>query len=147
MSYYIKNKGSKFHAFRSKLIDTVFKPLSAESSFDGTPKRILVIDNGHIGDFVMDSFAYREIKRVYPSAHVTAIVSNLAKPLAEKNKHIDKVIAMDFFWRKGHRDSRCWKDYKNVLDMIREGEYDLGIALNGRTVVTINQIRILAKRL
>jgi heptosyltransferase-2 len=126
--YYIKNKGSKFHAFRSWLIDRMLlfmqaKPVNIE------PKKILIVDNGHIGDLVMTTSVFREIKKNYPSTEITALVSRIAKPILEKNKNVDKIISMDFFWRKGKRNLKTFFEYFKFLGKLRKEKYDLGVAI------------------
>ena len=128
--YYRTNKGSKKHALSRWLFDKATVLLKyTNRSKNITPNKIIIICNGHIGDTVMSTAVFREIKKVYPKAEVTALCSRLAAPILEKNPYINKIIAMDFFWRKENRNWKAIKEYFKVSEQIRKEKYDLGIAL------------------
>ena len=54
---------------------------------------MLIISDSGIGDFILQSAAIREIRRLYPGAHITLIISANAFNLAECCPYIDELIA------------------------------------------------------
>ncbi|MDR3048495.1 MAG: glycosyltransferase family 9 protein [Elusimicrobiota bacterium] len=59
-------------------------------------KKILVITNGNIGDFVMASSALRLLRQGEPSAEISLIASIKIKPFIEKLNFADAVLYTDF---------------------------------------------------
>lgn len=89
------------------------------------PRKILVIRNDHIGDVVLSSGIFREIKKKYPNAKITALVSPQAAPIIEKNKNVDNIIKLGLFWRNLKLKSLI--NYWKVLRQIRKEKFDVGI--------------------
>jgi len=89
------------------------------------PENILIIRNDHIGDVVLCSQVFREIKKKYPSSKITAIVSPLSKSLLEKNSHVDKIITLDRF--SINRIINSLFRYFKVLKEIKKEKFDVGI--------------------
>ncbi len=58
--------------------------------------RILVIHNGGVGDFVLFSPCLREIRRIYPNAHITLTIFPAAISLAESCPYIDTLIPCEY---------------------------------------------------
>lgn len=56
--------------------------------------RILVIRIDHIGDAVLFSAALRELRRVYPRAHITLVVSPEALAISAACPYVDKVLSL-----------------------------------------------------
>jgi len=90
-------------------------------------KKILVIKNDKIGDMILSTNIFRELKRSLPNSKITAIVSNANKPLVEKNRHIDNLLVLNY-------------PPKNFIDIIKylkmsrslkKENFDLGIDLRG----------------
>ena len=57
--------------------------------------KILVIQNGKIGDLVCTTPVFREIKKRFPSVHLTALVISKARGVLDNNPRIDKIILVD----------------------------------------------------
>lgn len=91
------------------------------------PKKILVIKNDHIGDLVFYSGIFRELKKKYPQAKITAIVSKVNKPIIEKNKNVDKIIIMPH----GKKFLKNFYKYPFILNKIRREKFDIGFELRG----------------
>ncbi len=53
---------------------------------------ILIIHDSGVGDFVNKSAAIREIRRIYPTAHITLVVYPRALDLAEHCPYVDEII-------------------------------------------------------
>ena len=56
------------------------------------PRSILVIRLDHIGDLVLCSAMFRELRRLYPLARITAVVSTRTKALLDSCPYVDEVI-------------------------------------------------------
>ncbi len=90
-------------------------------------KKILIIRNDKIGDFVYSSCIFREIKRVYPDSKITAVVSNKNKELIEKNKKVDRIFTIN---HSPKNLGEIFEYYKLSRKLGKEG-YDLGFELRG----------------
>ena len=94
------------------------------------PKKILVIRNDHIGDFVLSTPVFREIKKAYPKAEITVLASSATKQLIEKNKNIDKIITFGIFSEMlGAHKFSFLSRYLEIFKKIKNEKYDLGIDL------------------
>jgi len=60
-----------------------------------TPKKILVIRNDKIGDFMLAWPAFSLLKKQYPDAEITALVPEYTSALARKCEWIDNVLIDD----------------------------------------------------
>ncbi len=94
-----------------------------------SPKKILIVRNDHIGDVVLCSQVYREIKRVYPRSKITALVSPVSAVLLEKNPHIDNLLTIDLFWR--NKNLKSLRRYFGILKKIKSEKFDVGIDIRG----------------
>jgi ADP-heptose:LPS heptosyltransferase len=59
-----------------------------------SPARILVIRVGALGDTLMVTPLLRLIRKQYPKTEIDALVSSLAAPLLEYNRHLSKIISL-----------------------------------------------------
>lgn len=58
-------------------------------------KSILFINlNKKIGDAVVSTFIFREIKKHFPDTKITVLISNATKQIYERNEHIDKIVSL-----------------------------------------------------
>lgn len=58
-------------------------------------KSILFINlNKKIGDAVVSTFIFREIKKQCPDTKITILISNATKQIYERNEHIDKIVSL-----------------------------------------------------
>ncbi len=96
------------------------------------PKKILIIRNDHIGDVVLCSHVYREIKKKIPDCKIIALVSPITKPLLEKNKNIDKIFVLGLFWRK--LNIKSLRQYFKFLKKIKKEKFDVGIDIRGSLI-------------
>jgi len=89
-----------------------------------TIKKILVIQTAKIGDLISSTALFREIKKRYPDAHLTVMVSPLTTELLKYNPYVDEVKAI--------RDT----NFKGLLGKLRlsyliyKGGYDIAVCLN-----------------
>jgi len=66
---------------------------SKQSSVYDEPKNILVIRLDAMGDVVMTTPIFRELKLRYPNATVTAVVQKGNSGLLETNPHVDRILS------------------------------------------------------
>ena len=71
-------------------------------------KRILFLrTDGKIGDYIISSFIFREIKKYYPNIKIDVVSDKSLEDLLKLNKNIDKYYIFDrkkfFEWRKAAR--------------------------------------------
>lgn len=59
------------------------------------PRRILVARLDNIGDVVMSSAFLRELRRNFPSAHISLLVRPSTRNLVETCPHVDEVLSFD----------------------------------------------------
>ena len=86
------------------------------------PKKILVIRNDKIGDFMLAWPAFALLKTQYPNSEITALVPEYTAALAEKCEWIDKVLI----------DAKCdsiFHDISLLSKDIKRNNYDLSISL------------------
>ncbi len=84
--------------------------------------RILVIRNDKLGDFMLAWPAFSLIKRQYPEAHITALVPDYTRPMAELCPWIDAQITDD-------RHESVLADAVHLSRKIRSGRFDVSISL------------------
>ena len=92
-----------------------------------TIRKILVIRNDHIGDLVLSSRVFKELKKKFPCAKITALVSPINKQILEKNKNVDDFIIIGH----GKEILKDFKRYFSLLRNLRKKKFDLGIDLRG----------------
>ncbi len=86
--------------------------------------RILVIQAAKIGDLICSTSVFREIKKKYPNAHLTAMINPITKDLLEYNPHLDEIITLR------NVDYRGFSGKLKLSNLIRKGRYDIAICLN-----------------
>jgi len=86
------------------------------------PKKILVIRNDKIGDFMLAWPSFALLKAQYPQAEITTLVPHYTAPLAEQCEWIDKILIDE-------KKSGFLSDVINLSKNIRQKNYDLSISL------------------
>lgn len=87
-----------------------------------TPKKILVIRNDKLGDFMLAWPAFSLLKTQYPNAEITALVPEYTAPLAEQCEWIDKVLI-------DKKEKSFIKDVLSLTKKIKTNHYDASISL------------------
>ncbi len=90
-------------------------------------RKIIVIKNDKIGDMIISTCVFRELKEEYPNSKITVLCSKSNKPIIEKNKFIDNIDVLDY-------PPKNFKDYLAYLKFsrkIKNENFDLGIDLRG----------------
>jgi len=81
------------------------------------PKKILVIRFSALGDLVLTSPIYRELKRIYPDSEISLLTSSVQGPVLNNNPYIDK-----FFW---HSKNVSGFLLKKLIQKLHSEKYDL----------------------
>ena len=90
-------------------------------------KNILVVRNDHIGDLVLSTGVFREIKKNIPNSKLTLIVSKINKPIVEKNKYIDEIIELEI----PRYNFKTILNFFRMSRILRKRRFDFGIDLRG----------------
>jgi len=64
------------------------------SHFEG-PRSILIIRFDQLGDLVLTTPLFRELKRVYPGARITAVIPSQFKAILTTNRNVDEILTLD----------------------------------------------------
>ena len=89
------------------------------------PKNILIRMPNWLGDFIMATPILKDIRNQFPKAKITAMVK---EPLCDLLK-IDKNIDDLFCFRKPTSSLFTGKEHKEIIEKIKNGNFDLGILL------------------
>ncbi|MCH2270241.1 MAG: glycosyltransferase family 9 protein [SAR324 cluster bacterium] len=81
------------------------------------PRKILIIRFSALGDLVLTTPIYRELKRVYPDVKITLLTSSGLGSVLENNPHIDYVI------HYSRNESRT--QLKDLIQKLRRERFDL----------------------
>ena len=104
-----------------------FARASSEQNLKDTVDSILVIRLDEIGDMVMMSPFLRELRRNYPSAHITLVVKPAVNNLVELCPYVNEVLS---FSRKSGRFSfyhNLWRALLFSYCYLKKEHYDLAI--------------------
>ena len=78
------------------LLARIWRSLFAENSKSELPHRarlsIIIFRLDAMGDVVMTTPLFRELKRAFPKSHCTVVVQNAYRPLLVTNPHIDEIL-------------------------------------------------------
>ena len=87
--------------------------------------------DGKIGDMVVNSLMFREIKKVYPNIKIGVVARGAAIDIIKDNPNVDKIY-------KYHKDR---KKIKDLALMIKEEKYDLLIDFS--EMLRVNQMMLI----
>ena len=96
LKIYVDNVEKTNHCNLQEFIDFV-EPKFFEAGYRTKPKlgekiNVMIMHDAGVGDFVLQTGAIREIRRIYPSAHITLVVGAPAASLAEFCPHVDEIV-------------------------------------------------------
>lgn len=86
------------------------------------PKKILVIRNDKLGDFMLAWPAFSLLKSQFPETEITALVPEYTAPMAEQCQWIDKILI------DNRHDSKL-SDILQLANNIKSNNYDASISL------------------
>ena len=79
--------------------------------------RILVIRFSSLGDIILLSSLFKEIKKCFPKAEVDFLTSTTFSQVCSNNPHINRILALDR--KNGSRE------LIRIIDEVRQSKYDL----------------------
>lgn len=82
---------AKIKEFQRKIGKNVLdkKKIKADLKFENIKKILFIRYDGKIGDYIVSSFIYREIKKQRPDIQIDIVGINKNEQLFNKNKHVD----------------------------------------------------------
>jgi len=80
------------------------------------PKNILIIRFSALGDLVLTTPIFRELKRVFPDAKITLLTSSKTGSVLNNNPHIDH-----FIW---HKRKETYRDLNILIKKLRKENFD-----------------------
>ena len=104
---------------------------------DWTPKRILVIKLDHVGDVLLATPVFDNLRQAYPNAELHALAGKWSRVILENQPAVDEVIEYNspFFCRPGEQPTRLLEAVQ-LYRRLRREKYELVVELRGdwRTV-------------
>lgn len=96
------------------------------------PRRILVIRNDKLGDFMLAWPSFALLKKQYPECSLTVLVPEYTRPIAEQCQWIDNIII-------DKKQKSLFKDVKYLTALIKENQFDASISLfsESRTAIAL----------
>lgn len=91
--------------------------------------RILALVPGGTGEQLMFFPTLETLKQTYPKAAIDVIVEPRAKSAYRVCPHVNEVLTFDY------KDRNGLADYLNLLGIIRDREYDIGLTLGRRWTI------------
>lgn len=92
--------------------------------------RVIVLIPGGIGDQILCFPTFDDLKQQYPDAQLDVVVEPNAQSAYRICRTVQKVIPFDF----GNRNALA--DWVNLMGVIREREYDVGIVIGQRWITS-----------
>ncbi|MDE0505714.1 MAG: hypothetical protein OXI86_16680, partial [Candidatus Poribacteria bacterium] len=101
------------------------------------PRRILVIKLDHLGDVLLATPVFSNLRRAYPLAQIHGLVGELGEISLRNHPDVDKILRYNarFFRRSGGPKSQ--DRVLNVLSLLRGQKYDLVVNLRGDWVTAL----------
>jgi lipopolysaccharide heptosyltransferase II len=98
---------------------------------DFKPHRILVVKLDHLGDVLLATPVFSNLRRAYPHAQIHALVGSIGAYVLRNHPDVDKIIQYDarFFCRSGR--PMGLRDASQLFRRLRLKKYDLLIDLRG----------------
>lgn len=124
-----------FFAVLAKIIK--IPKYSVEDIKNSNISKILVMRHDWIGDMVMTTPFFRELRKAYPEAHIALVCSNFNKGPIIHNPHINEIIVLDPGQKKRRRLNPMKLDIKKLVE-IRNRKFDMSICFtSGSTSSTM----------
>jgi len=99
---------------------------------DLQPQRILIVKPSSLGDVVTAMPVLRGLRRTFPNAAISWLISNSCAPLVEHDKDLDEIILLErkklgrFLWSK-----ESFKAFWQLLGDLRHARFDWVLDLQG----------------
>ena len=103
---------------------------------DFVPKRILVVKLDHLGDVVLATPVFSNLRQAYPNAELHALTGTWSRAILERHPDVSKVLCYDSPAFCRTRQSASFKQTLQLYRQLRRQKYDLLVELRGdwRTV-------------
>ncbi len=130
MRFYEEHKQGPFiSAQLVEYMEPVFKAAGLREALPaGNRQHILVMKDDAAGDFVLFSPFLREVRRIYPAAHITLFGSDRNEELAKCCPYINNLIIKDFEKEEGS----FWEVYpmlvRHAVEQLLPYQFDLAFA-------------------
>lgn len=85
-------------------------------------KKIAVIRNDRVGDLILSTPFFRNLKEALPDVEITAIVNSYIEPILQNNPNIDRVALIP--------DNISFESRNKFVAMLKKNRYDIAIALS-----------------
>ena len=119
----------------SFLVQTIAYPDTLPSDF--TPKRILVIKLDHLGDLLLATPVFSNLRHAFPSAQIDALIGTWNYQALQNHPDVDQIIGYNsYFFSRGAAPTKLHQTY-DIFCRLQEQKYDLSIDLRGDWVTTI----------
>ena len=128
LSYLKRMNTTKFdvHEFFSFMEPIFIKAVYREQrQGGGQSHNILLLTGDGRGDFVFMSPAIREIRRIYPKAHITLLATNFYEMLAENCPYVDEIVFRT--WQGTMDTGVCFEKNLTILPQLLEKHFDMAI--------------------
>lgn len=115
---------------------------------DYTPKRILVVKLDHLGDVLLATPVFSNLRLAYPNTELHALTGTWSRVILENHPDVDKVLEYNSpaFCRSEQRTS--FKNTFRLYRQLRRHKYDLLVELRGDwRIVCFALLRVTPKRL
>lgn len=114
--------------FNPQKLHDDLEPVFAENGFREPLERIeniLIIRLDVMGDLILTSGVFREVRRNYPEAHIAAVVSEPNLPLMEVCPYCDELFTFDR-WSLHNNLTECFERMEGLCETyLRPRRYDL----------------------
>ena len=124
-----QNASEILNLIASAVVQWLFYPKRLPKDF--TPKRILVVKLDHLGDVVLATPVFSNLRRAYPNAELHALTGTWSRVVLERHPDVSKVLDYDspVFCRTGQ--STSLKQTLQRYQQLRREKYDLMVELRG----------------
>lgn len=91
--------------------------------------KILVIRLDHIGDMVLSTPVYKELKKAYPKAEICVLCNPGTKQMIENNPNVDKIYEFYSPWFS-KKEYKGKESYDRIKKILKNENFDLVIELH-----------------
>ena len=97
-----------------------------------SPRKILVVRLGAMGDVIHALPAVARVKCSFPGARVSWALESRWTPLLDQNPYVDEVVPVALGgWRKHPAAVSTWKSFRDFRRRLRQSKFDLAIDFQG----------------
>ena len=125
LNHMIQTKNIDLQEFVN-FMESVFKKAGyRQPPQGGGGPNILIIHDSGAGDFITHSGAIREIRRLYPTAHITLVVSKQGMELAENCPYANEVIPSVVWNTLGRSIIYAYNYYMRFAELLLRNRFDI----------------------